>query len=259
MHGWPSFCASRSNGESAGGLRAAAQRSRAVLRRRHEINAGELGFTSQTGAGRRIREHSGWVRNSRHSSRRHSRRRCSSRRRIRRRRNRRRLCGRGNDRLTADGIAAGMAIAASMAMAACMAAAAWPLDLVPAASATEGSTTVLAANASALTPTITMLFSVCLFMKETPKGDRRIIVDQSIRSRVVALGSESTHVGMDGRVPRDRARRSCDLCGRRARAATAADQPDPASSGRDSSCDTRRAESASDNRRSCDLRQASAA
>ncbi len=39
-----------------------------------------------------------------------------------------------------------------------------------------------------------------------------MIVDQSIRSRAVALGSESTHAGMEGRVPRAPATRSCDLC-----------------------------------------------
>ena len=37
-------------------------------------------------------------------------------------------------------------------------------------------------------------------------------MDQSIRSRAGALGSESTHVGTDRRFPRTPAMRSSDLC-----------------------------------------------
>jgi hypothetical protein len=77
-----------------------------------------------------------------------------------------------------------------------------PVFVPPAASATVGSTIVLAAKASALAPTMNMFLSKCFFMGVTPSDERCANLDQSIRSHAGALGSESTHAGADGRLPR---------------------------------------------------------
>jgi hypothetical protein len=93
---------------------------------------------------------------------------------------------------------------------------AWPWPppgLWPAASATDGSTIVLAAKASALAPTMTMFLSKRFSMTAPPNDERYGNFDQSIGSRAGAPESESTHAGADGRLPRAPAARSSEFRG----------------------------------------------